>query len=83
MTESMRLCDLKVGSSMTVSAIESAEYMKRRLLDLGFCPNTRVRCLYRAPLGDPSAYLIRGTVIALRQKDAAGVIGIGERDERA
>ena len=83
MTESMRLSALEVGKAMTVSAIESDEYMKRRLLDLGFCPNTRVRCLYRAPMGDPTAYLIRGTVIALRQKDAAGVIGTGERDDRA
>ncbi len=78
MTESMRLSALSVGSCMQVTAVESEEYMKRRLEDLGFCPNTRVRCLYRAPLGDPTAYLIRGTVIALRQKDAQGVMGIGD-----
>ncbi len=78
MTETMRLSALLVGEHMRITAVESEETMKKRLLDLGFCPNTHVRCLYRAPLGDPIAYCVRGTVIALRKKDAAGVIGIGD-----
>ena len=41
-----------------------------RLRDLGLVPGTSVRCLYRAPFGDPSAYCIRGAVIALRQRDS-------------
>ena len=35
--------------------------------------NTRVVCLGRSPMGDPSAYLIRGTVIALRRCDCRGI----------
>ncbi len=77
MTEPMRLNALSVGERMTVIAVEGEEYMRRRLEDLGFCPETEVLCLYRAPLGDPTAYMIRGTVIALRHKDASGVIGTG------
>ena len=47
--------------------------MQRRLRDLGLIENTRVVCLGRSPMGDPSAYLIRGTVIALRQCDCRGI----------
>jgi ferrous iron transport protein A len=43
---------------------------QRRLLDLGLVPGTRVRALRRGPGGDPTAYLIRGAVIALRREQA-------------
>ena len=43
------------------------------LRDLGLIENTRVVCLGRSPMGDPSAYLIRGTVIALRRCDCCGI----------
>ncbi|MBR2353814.1 MAG: ferrous iron transport protein A [Clostridia bacterium] len=75
MTEPLRLNTLAVGEQMTVCAVEGEPYMKKRLEDLGFCADTQVTCLYKAPLGDPTAYLMRGTVIALRSRDAAGVIG--------
>lgn len=47
--------------------------MARRLGDLGFVQGTGITCLYRSPAGDPTAYGIRGTVIALRKQDAARV----------
>ncbi len=45
--------------------------IRRRLLDLGMIPGTRVECLQKSPAGDPAAYLIRGAVIALRCEDSA------------
>ena len=47
--------------------------IQQRLMDLGFVPGSEVRPLFAAPLGDPRAYLVCDTVIALRQKDAATV----------
>ena len=47
--------------------------MRRRLLDIGLIPGTRVTCTAVSPAGDPAAYLIRGAVIALRGRDAGGV----------
>ena len=47
--------------------------MCRRLFDLGLVPGTSVTCTAVSPAGDPAAYLIRGAVIAIRGKDAAGV----------
>ena len=48
--------------------------MRRRLLDIGLVENTEVECLGRSPAGDPSAFLIRGAVIALRSADCAQIL---------
>jgi ferrous iron transport protein A len=47
--------------------------MVRRLRDLGLIEGTLVSCAFRAPSGDPTAYLIRGALIAIRDSDAAGI----------
>ncbi len=44
---------------------------RRRLLDLGFVPGSVVEVEMVSPIGDPTAYRIRGTVIALRREQAA------------
>jgi ferrous iron transport protein A len=43
---------------------------RRRLLELGFFPGTRVTAVRRSPLGDPIAYEVRGLVVALRRAQA-------------
>lgn len=43
---------------------------RRRLLDLGFVTGSVVMGELVAPGGDPTAYLIRGTLIALRREQA-------------
>ena len=58
-------------NSLRVGQAEPA--MRRRLLDIGLIPGTRVTCTAVSPAGDPAAYLIRGAVIALRGRDAGGV----------
>jgi len=45
-------------------------YTRRRLLDLGLTPGTRLVPEMRNFLGDPRAYRIRGTLIALRREQA-------------
>lgn len=47
--------------------------MRRRLLDLGLVPGTRVECVGQSPGGDPKAYLIRGAAVAIRSEDARTV----------
>ena len=68
-----RLCDIRPGARAVVSTLETTGSMRRRLLDIGLVENTEVECLGRSPCGDPSAYLIRGAVIAIRAQDARGV----------
>lgn len=67
MTRIQTLSDLQPGQSATVRSVCAPDGMQRRLRDLGLIENTRVVCLGRSPMGDPSAYLIRGSVIALRR----------------
>lgn len=70
----MNLADLKPGESGVVQALLMAGSQRRRLLDIGLVRNTKVECLGRSPAGDPSAYLIRGAVIALRASDCQQII---------
>lgn len=67
------LCALREGESAFVTEVRAPSAMRRRLLDIGLIPGTKVTCMGRSPAGDPAAYLIRGAVIALRGSDAAGV----------
>jgi ferrous iron transport protein A len=47
---------------------------RRRLLDLGFVSGTIVRAVRRSPLGDPTAYEVRGSILAVRREDAARIL---------
>lgn len=68
------LCDLQPGESAVVQELRLGGSQRRRLLDIGLVNNTLVHCLGRSPAGDPSAYLIRGAVIALRAQDCRQII---------
>lgn len=67
------LCDLTIGQSATIQELCVSVPVKQRLLELGFVPGATVTCVGQSPLGDPKAYLICGTVIALRHADSAGI----------
>lgn len=69
------LADLSPGQQAMVVQVNDPGPAGRRLLDLGLVPGTRVASLRRSPLGDPTAYAIRGAVIALR-RDTARQIAI-------
>jgi DtxR family Mn-dependent transcriptional regulator len=43
---------------------------RRRLLDLGFVPGSVVEANLVSPAGDPTAYLVRGALVALRREQA-------------
>lgn len=69
-----RLNNLAVGEQGEVLSLAAHGQERRRMLDLGLIPGTVVAALHRAPQGDPVAYFIRGTVIALRAEDAAKIL---------
>ncbi len=68
-----RLSDLTPGHSATVLLISPDSPLKRRYLELGLIPDTKVTCVASAPTGDPKAFLIRGAVIAIRNEDSADI----------
>ena len=67
------LSRLRAGQKAKVRNVSATGAMRRRLQDLGLIEDTEIECVGRSPLGDPAAYLIRGTVVALRDTDAAKV----------
>lgn len=65
---------IPTGSTGLVKALTGEESMRRRMLDLGLINNTVVQSLRRSPSGDPTAYQIRGAVIALRAEEASKIL---------
>lgn len=73
MNRETSLSELKIGQCAVVTGLSAEDTMRRRLQDMGLIEGTQVECVGISPLKDPSAYLIRGAVIALRKKDASSV----------
>ncbi len=67
-----RLSSLRPGQSGEVLAISrrTRGVEHRRLLDLGILPGTIIQAEMRSPSGDPTAYRVRGALIALRTEQA-------------
>ncbi len=68
-----RLSDILPGECAEVRELFSRGTLRRRLRDMGLIEGTRVSCIGKSPGGDPSAYLVRGTVIAIRACDASEI----------
>ncbi len=73
MNQIQTLDSIRPGESAVVQKLNISGNMRRRFLDIGLIENTTVECLGRSPGGDPSAYLIRGAVIAIRAQDCRGI----------
>lgn len=69
----MVLSEISVGQVVTVERVGGKGAFRRRLLELGFVPGTRVELVGVAPLGDPLEFLVRGASISIRRADAADV----------
>ncbi|HHY06214.1 MAG TPA: ferrous iron transport protein A [Clostridia bacterium] len=65
---------LPIGCTGRVRDLRAKDNMRRRMLDLGLISDTVVEALCQSPSGDPSAYQIRGAVIALRSEEASQIL---------
>jgi DtxR family Mn-dependent transcriptional regulator len=67
------LQDLRPGMSGTVVSLSPSclGMQRRRMLDLGILPGTVISAELVSPAGDPTAYRIRGALVALRRHEAA------------
>jgi len=65
---------LPIGSFGKVKKITAEGKIRRRMMDLGLIPDTKVESLRKSPSGDPIAYEIRGAVIALRSEEASKIL---------
>lgn len=71
----VKLSELQPGETGRVREIGPAIRgpARRRLLDLGLITGTIVGVAFTSPAGNPTAYEIRGALIALRQEQAAEI----------
>lgn len=75
------LGELPVGSRAKVTDIQGGGKHQRRMLDMGFVPGAEISVIRKAPLGDPAEYRVKGTTVALRQKDADTIL-VEELDDK-
>lgn len=78
----MTLNELKPGKSAVVLAVNGEGALRRRLLDMGLTPKTKLFMRKVAPLGDPMEIKLRGYELTLRLEDATK-IEIEEIEENA
>ncbi len=64
------LNELKAGESAYILNIDEHCYSKLRLLDLGFAADSVIMPVWQGNKRNITAYLIKGTLIALRNEDA-------------
>ncbi len=61
---------LDINKCAKISTISCNGDLKRRLLDLGLVNGTTIKPILKSPIGNPIAYEVRGTTIALRKEDS-------------
>jgi Fe2+ transport system protein FeoA len=69
----MKLAELVPGAVATVTHVGASGSFRRRLMELGILPGTRVQLVGVAPLGDPLELLVRGASLSIRRADALAV----------
>ena len=74
--DAFRMSRLVEGETAVVAGLSPScrGALRRRLMDLGFVRGSRVSVGMRSPLGNPVAYVVRGTAIALRREQAHQII---------
>ena len=50
------------------------EKNKQLLTNLGITKNTKIKCLYKSPFKDPTAYLVKNVILAIREEDAKQIM---------
>lgn len=64
---------IQPGNGGVIKSVGGKEALRRRLLDMGLTPRTKVFVNKVAPMGDPMELSLRGYVLTLRLEDAANI----------
>jgi ferrous iron transport protein A len=69
----MTLDNVKPGQGGIISSIGGQGLLRRRILDMGLTPNTRVTVRKVAPMGDPIELSLRSYILTIRKDEAAKI----------
>ena len=72
--QTIPLSSLKLNSIGVIKEINCKNNIKRRLLDLGLIPNTKITPIMESVSGDPMAYEVRNIILAIRKEDADKIL---------
>ena len=79
-SKSTTLYDLSPGQSGVIRSVGNhSGAVKRRLIDMGLTPGTKITVNKIAPLGDPLEVSLRGYTLSLRRADAAQITMLEEQ----
>ena len=70
----MNLYELPLNTVGIIDNLNCNKNIQRRLLDLGLVEGTKIMPIFKSPSGDPIAYEIRKTLIAIRKEDSSNII---------
>ena len=54
--------------------IDKILFNDKRFYNLGIIENSKIKPLYKSPFGNPTAYFIKGSIVAIRNDDAKLII---------
>ena len=68
------LSQVGLNSPVAVLEVGGARAFRRRLMELGLVPGTKVTITKVAPMGDPLEIAVRGSRLSIRQQEAAALM---------
>ena len=68
------MTELQVGETATVTELKCTNLLKRRLIDMGITPGTKIEIKKIAPMGDPIEVHLREYSLSVRKKDAKNIL---------
>lgn len=74
MVSGLPLSCIPIGARGIISSVMGDIRNRDRLMELGFTKDAEVMALHKSPAGDPTAYYIKGSVMALRKEDADNIL---------
>ena len=69
----MLLYELEEGAQAKIRSLGLEPSFASRLRDMGFCEGEAVTCIRIAAMKSPVIYRVKGTLVALRKRDAERV----------
>ncbi|AVF94584.1 MULTISPECIES: FeoA family protein [Vibrio diabolicus subgroup] len=64
----MKLSEINPGDTVKIRLLDGlSSDIRKKLMVMGLLPNTEVKVIRRAPMGDPLQVEVRGVSVALRE----------------
>lgn len=69
----MTLDEIQPGKTVVIDSVGGQGLLRRRLLEMGLTPKTKIKVRKIAPMGDPIEVYLRSYVLTLRKDDASRI----------